>query len=192
MRPFSPQSLKIDVAVGIVCIGALGVLDVLTGQETSSAPFYVPVVGVLAWRDGRSAMLVAVVLAGLVGLIADHLVSEPLLSFETSYSHPAVPWWNAVSRVVVYLVVGLSISKVRAANHRKDQTLEDLRTALNQVRTLEGLLPICAWCKRIRDDEHGGEWIGIEQYLTRKTQAEFTHGICGKCMSQIQVPRSKA
>jgi len=54
-----------------------------------------------------------------------------------------------------------------------------LTDALDQVKTLQGLLPICAWCNRIRDDE--GYWDQIEAYFHKHTGADFTHGICPQC-----------
>jgi GAF domain-containing protein len=59
-----------------------------------------------------------------------------------------------------------------------------LADALKAVRTLEGLLPICAWCKRIRDD--GGYWNQIEAYISTHTGAEFTHGICPECLERVR------
>ena len=55
--------------------------------------------------------------------------------------------------------------------------------ALASVRTLRGLLPICASCKRIRDD--GGYWQAVEAYVQAHTDAEFTHGICPECISRL-------
>jgi GAF domain-containing protein len=57
-----------------------------------------------------------------------------------------------------------------------------LADALDHVKTLQGLLPICAWCKRIRDDE--GYWDQIEAYFHKYTGADFTHGICPQCMEK--------
>ncbi len=57
-----------------------------------------------------------------------------------------------------------------------------LADALERVKTLSGLLPICAWCKRIRDDQ--GYWAQVEAYLEAHTGAEFTHGICPECMKR--------
>jgi hypothetical protein len=51
------------------------------------------------------------------------------------------------------------------------------------VRILSGLLPICASCKRIRDDQ--GYWSQIEHYLGQHTEAEFSHGICPECASRL-------
>ena len=54
--------------------------------------------------------------------------------------------------------------------------------ALEHVKTLHGLLPICAWCKRIRDDQ--GYWQQVEAYVHQHTGADFTHGICPECMEK--------
>lgn len=55
-----------------------------------------------------------------------------------------------------------------------------------QVKTLRGLLPICAWCKKIRDDN--GAWSQLESYLARKSDAEFTHCICPACATSMTDP----
>jgi GAF domain-containing protein len=54
--------------------------------------------------------------------------------------------------------------------------------ALEKAKTLYGLLPICAWCKRIRNDQ--GYWSQVEAYLREHTEADFTHGICPECFEQ--------
>ena len=56
----------------------------------------------------------------------------------------------------------------------------DLQQALADVKRLGGLLPICAYCKRIRDD--GDYWKQIEQYLSEYSEAQFSHGICPQCL----------
>ena len=55
--------------------------------------------------------------------------------------------------------------------------------ALKNIKTLRGLLPICASCKKIRDDK--GYWNGLETYIHQHTEAEFTHGICPECMQKL-------
>jgi len=57
-----------------------------------------------------------------------------------------------------------------------------LAEALDNVKTLQGLLPICAWCKRIRDDK--GYWDQVEAYFHKYTGADFTHGICPQCLEK--------
>ena len=58
--------------------------------------------------------------------------------------------------------------------------VSELQIALANVRTLSGLLPICAYCKRVRDDKD--YWQQIEQYVGDHSQAEFSHGICPECL----------
>jgi GAF domain-containing protein len=59
-----------------------------------------------------------------------------------------------------------------------------LAEALDRVQTLQGLLPICAWCKRIRDD--AGYWAKVEAYFHERTGVDFTHGICPECMEKLR------
>jgi len=67
----------------------------------------------------------------------------------------------------------------------------ELRDALAHVKTLTGLLPICCHCKKIRDDE--GYWSQVEEYLTKRIEVDFTHGICPECIKQYYgSPRRKA
>jgi GAF domain-containing protein len=57
-----------------------------------------------------------------------------------------------------------------------------LADALDHVKTLQALLPICAWCKRIRDDK--GYWDQVEAYIHKYTGADFTHSICPECLAK--------
>jgi len=66
---------------------------------------------------------------------------------------------------------------------RAERALEArIEEALSQVKTLSGLLPICAWCKKVREDT--GYWRQIETYVSERSQAEFTHGICPDCRTR--------
>jgi GAF domain-containing protein len=62
-------------------------------------------------------------------------------------------------------------------------TSEHLAQALENVKTLHELLPICAWCKRIRDDQ--GYWNQVEAYFKQHTGTNFTHGICPDCLKKM-------
>lgn len=57
-----------------------------------------------------------------------------------------------------------------------------LEAALGEVRELSGLLPICAWCDKVRDDE--GYWNRVDAFLKKHTRAQITHSICPACRSQ--------
>lgn len=79
----------------------------------------------------------------------------------------------------------------RAARHaiernllrcERDALIEKLSSALERVAQLSGLLPICAHCKRIRDEQ--GEWRQLELYIRERSAAEFSHGICPSCVRE--------
>ncbi|MBP1628324.1 MAG: diguanylate cyclase [Holophagaceae bacterium] len=63
------------------------------------------------------------------------------------------------------------------------QTNQELSQALAEVKTLQGFVPICAKCKRIRDDQ--GFWEQVESYLTRHSSAIFSHGVCPECATEL-------
>ncbi|MBN1877465.1 MAG: response regulator [Anaerolineae bacterium] len=60
----------------------------------------------------------------------------------------------------------------------------ELEQALATIKTLHGLIPICAWCGRKIQDEHG-KWYDIEKYIESHSEASFTHGICPDCYSKM-------
>ena len=75
---------------------------------------------------------------------------------------------------------GLRIRQLRA---REVELTRRVQEGLAKIKTLSGLLPICAWCKKVRDDK--GYWSQIETYVRDHTQADFTHGICPECLKHV-------
>jgi hypothetical protein len=104
-----------------------------------------------------------------------------------------------------FLLIGLSSVRrlelrqlvAEAELRRKNAQLEavnaQLEAALAEVRELRGLVPICAWCKSIRDMD--GAWDRLESYLIRHSRATLTHGVCPECldrqMAQVSVSAAK-
>ena len=80
------------------------------------------------------------------------------------------------------VVFGNAIERKRSEEERSRLILE-LQESLAKVRTLSGLLPICASCKKIRDDK--GYWNQIETYIMEHTDADFSHGICPDCAKEL-------
>lgn len=81
------------------------------------------------------------------------------------------------------LTVMVDITTQKHLENEQEKTILELRSALDQIQTLKGILPICASCKKIRDDH--GYWEQVEQYIARHTSAEFSHGICPDCKEQL-------
>jgi two-component system cell cycle response regulator len=72
-----------------------------------------------------------------------------------------------------------------AVQQKRDLELinKELKDALDTIKTLHGLLPICSHCKKIRDEN--GEWQYLEVYISRHSEAKFTHGICPECKKKL-------
>jgi DNA-binding NtrC family response regulator len=86
-----------------------------------------------------------------------------------------------------YLVKGqvpaaLLRRSIRYAIERK-KLLTELARSAKEIKTLRGFLPICANCKKIRDDK--GSWTQIETYISERSDAEFTHGLCPDCVTTL-------
>ena len=92
------------------------------------------------------------------------------------------PIKNAAGKVVGVSAIEHDISAAKREDEQRLRLIQELTDALAGIKTLRGLLPICASCKKIRDDQ--GYWQKVELYLAEHTDAEFTHGLCPDCMGQ--------
>jgi len=79
-------------------------------------------------------------------------------------------------------VLGLERT-IRFKDAEQKKLIKELQEALQNIKTLQGLIPICASCKKIRDDK--GYWNQIEAYISEHSSAEFSHGICPECARKI-------
>lgn len=90
---------------------------------------------------------------------------------------------NREGRIAGIVGAIMDITDIRQAEKQKELMIADLQAALEKVKLLSGLLPICASCKKIRDDK--GYWNQIESYIRERSEAEFSHGICPDCMHKL-------
>ena len=81
------------------------------------------------------------------------------------------------------LVVARDITFQKALEDEREHLIDELQDALKKVVQLEGLLPICASCRKVRDD--GGYWGHVEEYFGSRAPVEFTHGICPECEQKL-------
>jgi len=71
----------------------------------------------------------------------------------------------------------------KKAEKEQAELIDELRQAIERIKTLKGLLPICSSCKKIRNDE--GYWQNVERYIREHSDAQFTHGICPSCAERL-------
>ncbi len=106
-----------------------------------------------------------------------------LSSFETAVTHKLrLEEANTVLKELNEKLVN-EIAERKKAERERESLIGQLRQALAEVNKLSGLLPICASCKRIRDDK--GYWQQIEGYIRDHSEADFSHGICPECAKKL-------
>jgi hypothetical protein len=92
--------------------------------------------------------------------------------------------WAYGGALVLLLAAGVGFHRWRIREYERTEAELHARVhdGLARIKVLSGLLPICAWCKKVRDD--GGYWSQIETYVAEHSEADFTHGICPDCMTR--------
>ena len=99
------------------------------------------------------------------------------------------PMKNGEGRISGASVIARDITSRRREEQERINLIQELTDALKRAKTLAGLLPICANCKRIRDDS--GYWQQVEAYIAEHTDAVFTHGICPECLKAANAGREQ-
>ena len=79
--------------------------------------------------------------------------------------------------------ISLLMNELIATKRELQQKTMELQDALGKVKLLSGYLPICASCKKIRDDK--GYWQAVESYIDSHSEAKFSHGICPECVQKL-------
>jgi PAS domain S-box-containing protein len=107
------------------------------------------------------------------------------LAFENRYvcKDGSYRWllWNAAADQGLHVIysVARDVTERKQADEEREALVRELQTALAEVQTLQGFLPICSYCKRVRDDEN--YWEGVDAYIAKHTNTKFSHGICPAC-----------
>ena len=168
--PSLPKYPALLACLGIIV--GICVVECKTPDQLSIATLYFFPVGWATWVGGVRWGAVATISASAAWGIANYATSPV-------YDHIGYRAWTITNDLIVYgFLVGLVDRAHRLLDAQREAT-EALRQALEEVRTLECLLPVCAWCKRVRDDK--GYWGQIEDYLTKNRGTLLSHGICPEC-----------
>ena len=115
------------------------------------------------------------------------------IAFENRYrcKDGSYKWllWNATADVEHQLIYSIArdITPRKQAEVEREALLGELKTALADVRELQKVLPICMYCKKIRDDAN--YWQSVEAYISRHTNTVFSHGICPTCYDHVVRPQ---
>ena len=108
-------------------------------------------------------------------------VRVPTAAGDRHYITSVKPVLDEAGHVSSVVCISKDISERKRVELERERLVQELQEALGRVKTLSGLLPICAGCKKIRDDR--GYWTQIEAYLQAHSEAEFSHGLCPDCVA---------
>ncbi len=132
-------------------------------------------------------IIIIIVLAFLVYIFAlKYDVMEQLVNFSAGHEKWEIDEIITVSVFLVFAFLIFSLRRWREIRNLKDALTrenKELGKALSEVKRLRGILPICAECKRIRDD--AGYWHQVELYVREHTEAVFSHSICPDCTRKL-------
>jgi hypothetical protein len=139
-------------------------VDYFTGSIIQFPFMFIVPVGLAAWYNGAPSGLVFAIILPLVRLYFTTIFSVPW-GFPVSVA-------NAAIRIV--MLVGYALLIAYIAKQKKELERE--------VNILEGILPVCSFCKKIRDDS--SVWHPMENYIMARSEASFSHGLCPECMEK--------
>jgi integral membrane sensor domain MASE1 len=168
-------------AAAITVSGVTAFILVLTTQGRN--PFGADTAREAVIHAQEFAFVLSVMTLGLAALVAHVRASQRTLETLTAELHRRAEALSESHEETL-----LAQRQVMALNDeleaRVQARTQDLQEALSQVKQLSGLLPICAWCKAVRDDHD--YWHSVEEYISQRTDAQFSHGICPNCAGDLE------
>jgi hypothetical protein len=168
----SAQSHTAITTGALVLVVLVGFLDFVSDYEMSFSIFYLAPVTFVTWFVGRRLGVAVASISVFVWFGADMMSGH-------GFAHPLIPLWNTLMRLSFFLIVVTLLSRLKRSYEEQMRIARELQESLAKVKILSGLIPICAWCKKVRDDQ--GYWQQVELYITEHSDASFTHGICQEC-----------
>lgn len=157
-------SYKLQPGMKIYCAGVVHAREKLVIRDATRSDF---------WKDSEGAKSGYIAYAGVPIFQPDREIFGTLCLFDRKPNDFSAHTVRLMEEFADIITGHLELIH---ANLKLEETLKD-------VRTLQGLIPICAQCKKIRDDK--GYWQKVEVYLEEHSQARFTHGLCEDCMQKL-------
>lgn len=132
-------------------------------------------------------LLLFVLLGILVWTVsARYDIMERILRFSNAHEDWEIDEYIFLSIYFMFAMLVFALRRwleVRKSERELEREAKELETALEQVKRLQGILPICASCKKVRDDK--GYWQEVEAYITEHSEAQFSHGLCEACLERL-------
>jgi integral membrane sensor domain MASE1 len=177
--------LGLQLSVGLFVFGHWSPRGILTN---ALAYMTVPLLVWAAFRFAQHGATLSLALVSGIAIWGTVHGQGPFVQKTFNESLLLLQTFVGVLAVTALALAGV-LAERRSADHAKSILIQRLEHTLAEVKTLRGLIPMCAWCKKIRSDT--GSWEQIETYIRDHTEAEFSHGICPECFQKgLEEPSS--
>lgn len=178
------RSLYFPNALTLALVAVLNATWFVNGGAHGSVSLYFPaafLLVVMFYHGALRWIVTALLTLDLLGLF---WIDQQFPQWITPFATERDLFWDLATGAPIATSACVLIGSVMLdAYHREHARLleanDRLTGSLAEIRTLRGLLPICSWCRKVRDDD--GLWQQVDKYLAERTDAEFTHGICPEC-----------
>jgi integral membrane sensor domain MASE1 len=148
------------------------------GDTTTPRWIVIPALLLASYRFGLFGATTGLFFVSAIGVWAASLGGRATANADLSSGLSSLQAFIAVI-ATAFIMMGANIDKRKLAEEKNIRLIEELGRALEEIKTLRGLIPICAWCHKVRTDD--GAWQRVEAYISEHTDADFTHGICPEC-----------
>jgi len=151
------------------------IVDLLIPLGVAGGVPYITIVLLSLWIPNKKATIFLSIICSLLTIVGFY------------YSPEGGEMWKVIlnrslALYAIWVTASLTLQR-KIIEEKREKIVEEREKALNDVRVLQGFLPICASCKNIRDDK--GYWNQIEEYITKNSEANFSHGICPDCAKKL-------
>ncbi len=122
--------------------------------------------------------------ADWIGVYGQVALTGESTSFD-QFSEAIQRWFRIVATCPepgYFMVIFEDITDRKNDEAEREELVGELQTALAEISTLRGIVPLCSYCKKVRDDD--GYWEQVETYIAQKTEAQVSHGICPGCLKE--------
>jgi K+-sensing histidine kinase KdpD len=163
---------RILLVVGCLLVSlAIDAADARTGEQYDFFAFYFIPISIAAWWAGRGSGILIALVSAAAWFQSDFLAHR-------SYSY-LVGSWDTLMRGCAFLLIAMAVSKVKSELLRERRLRRELADAMSQIKQLQGILPMCSFCRKIRDQSE--RWVPMEKYIAEHSDARVSHGLCPAC-----------
>ncbi len=151
------------------------IIDTMIPLGVAGGVLYIMVILVSLWYEKQKFTIIVA-------------ISCTMLTITGFFSSPAggelwkVIFNRSLAFFSIWTVTILSLQR-KKINEEKEEAVKQREKAMSELKILQGFIPICASCKKIRDEE--GQWSRMELYIAKNSEADFSHGLCPECVKTL-------